>query len=328
MIEATFQNPYLTDNERWVHGFMLRGKPGNIFHVIYISDAIWGHDYRLGKGEPDIALRQEVFSGIDKTPGGKNRLRLVAIGDQGWLFINNQPQGQLDLSVLEFDRVILMLYEESAGAVTRFENFTVWKWHPSLQTIPLGPPSATNLGPITSGGLPYEPVYGPSSGVIIHEVQRPTNLFEVFRGPLVEGDLMVEATFHNPSAGEESNWNYGFLLRNSGLNKYQWIYLNSGRWVSKWRPSADDSTHTIRNSHSSLIDRTAGGKNQVRLVIIGDSVTIFINGKHAGYTTILGNADNSPVALVVDDEREGVTRFEGFTVWKWHPSLQELPDDN
>ena len=84
MIEATFQNPDLTDNERWEHGFMLRGKPGNIFHVIYISDAIWGHDYRLGKGEPDIALRQEVFSGIDKTPGGKNRLRLVAIGDQGW----------------------------------------------------------------------------------------------------------------------------------------------------------------------------------------------------------------------------------------------------
>ena len=55
---------------------------------------------------------------------------------------------------------------------------------------------------------------------------------------------------------------------------------------------------------------------------------IFINGKHAGYTTILGNADNAPITLVVNDEREGVIRFEGFTVWKWHPSLQELPDDN
>ena len=328
MIEATFLNPDLANGERWEHGFMLKGKPGNTFHVIYIlGGGAWRHSLRLGKGEPTTSIRQEVFSGIDKNSGGKNRMRLVVIGSQGWLFINNQPQGQLDLSGVEYDRADLSLWKESAGAVTRFEHFNVWKWHPSLQKLSSAP-GTPNAGPLTSSDLAYAPVYGPASGVIIHDLQRPTNRLEVFRGPLVEGDLMVEATFHNPSAGGERDWNYGFLLRQPELGMYQWIYITPGSWVSKWRPSLEDYTQTIRDRRSSLIDQTPGGTNQLRLVVIGNEVDIFINGKYAGHTTILGSADNAPITLAVNDEWEGVTRFDGFTVWEWHPSLQKLPADN
>ena len=326
MVEATFLNPDLADNERWEHGFLLRGNPANDFHMIYIrAEGSWRHQYRLGKGEPSATLRQEVFAGIDKTPGGKNRLRLVLTGDQGWLFINNQPQGQLDLSAVEFDWASLVLNTEVEGAVTNFENFTVWKWHPSLQALPKETPHSTAAG-TTTPDLPYVPVYGPASGTIIHEIQRPTNSFEIFSGPQIEGDLMVEATFNNPDSSESVDWNYGFLLRNPGGNQYHWIYLTPSRWVHKWRANEDNYTHDIRDNRSFHIDGTAGGKNTVRLVIIGDSVNIFINGEYEATSNLIGITDVAPVKLVVNDEWEGSTHFEGFTVWKWHPSLQELPE--
>ena len=326
MIEATFVNPDLDDNERWEHGILLRGNAANEFHMIYIrGNGSWTQHYRLGAGEPDATLHQEVFSGIDKTPGGKNRLRLVAIGNQGWLFINNQPQGQLDLSAVAFDRANLTLNMEFAEAVTRFENFTVWKWHPSLAALPMETTPAANVG--TPGAdLPYVPVYGPASGAIIHEIQRPSNFFELFGGPEVEEDIMVEATFRNPYSTREGSWNYGILIEHGERNAYNWIYLSPGRWIHEWRPGEDDFTQTVWDRRSTNIDVTTGGKNQLRLVVIEGSVTIFINGEYAGNTTFHRLPDAFQVSIVVNDQQEGTTRFEGFTVWKWHPSLQELPE--
>ena len=328
MIEATFVNPDLADNARWEHGILLRGDAANNFHMIYIrGDGAWRHQYRAGAGEPDTTLRQEVFSGIDKTPGGKNRLRLVAIGNQAWLFINNQPQGKLDLSAVAFDRANLTLNREFAEAVTRFEDFTVWKWHPSLAALP----TETTPGP--NGGtpgtdVPYVPVYGPVSGSIAHEIERPSNFFEMFRGPTTGGDIMVEATFHNPYSTREGSWNYGILIRHGERNAYNWIYLSPGRWIHKWRPGQDDFTQTVWDNRSTNIDVTTGGKNQLRLVVIGGSVTIFINGEYVGNTTFHRLPDAFQVGIVVNDQREGTTRFENFTVWKWHPSLQALPSEN
>ena len=52
-------------------------------------------------------------------------MRLVIVGTVGWLFINDEPQSQLDLSAVDFDRVRLHVSDETSGAITRFEDFTV-----------------------------------------------------------------------------------------------------------------------------------------------------------------------------------------------------------
>lgn len=48
-----------------------------------------------------------------------------------WLFINDEPQGRLDLSSVGFDRVRLHVTDETEGAVTRYESFTVREWDPA-----------------------------------------------------------------------------------------------------------------------------------------------------------------------------------------------------
>jgi len=88
-----------------------------------------------------------VSTAIDTTPGGRNRLRLVVVGTDGWLFINDEPQGQLDLSAVGFDRVRLHVTDETAGAVTRYENFIVREWDPALEERPVpGAASGASYG--------------------------------------------------------------------------------------------------------------------------------------------------------------------------------------
>ena len=132
VIEATFHNPDVPHGGRWRHGFLLRKSPINVFHAIRIrSDGSWEHGYRLGTGHPTPTLRREVSTAIDTTPGGSNRLRLVVVETDGWLFINDEPQGRLDFSAVGFDRVRLHVTDETQGAVTRYENFIVREWDPA-----------------------------------------------------------------------------------------------------------------------------------------------------------------------------------------------------
>ena len=114
----------------------------NIFHVIRISgDGSWEHRYRQGTGQPSATLRREVSTAIDTKTGGRNRLRLAVDGRDGWLFINDEPQGRLDLSAVAFDRVRLNVADETEGAVTRFEDFTVREWDPVEDSASEGHPA-------------------------------------------------------------------------------------------------------------------------------------------------------------------------------------------
>ena len=45
----------------------------------------------------------------------------------------SNPKRTLDLSAVDVNRARVAVANEVEGAITAFENFTVWKWHPSLQ---------------------------------------------------------------------------------------------------------------------------------------------------------------------------------------------------
>ena len=138
-------------SNRWQHGFVLRKSPANVFHVIRVSsDGLWEHAYRLGTGQPSATASQRLSTAIDITPGGRNRLRLMIVGAEGWLFINDEPQGRLDLSAVGFDRVRLHVSDETEGAVTRFENFTVRELPSAVDGR-----SASGAPPTTMGWTTY-----------------------------------------------------------------------------------------------------------------------------------------------------------------------------
>lgn len=321
MIEATFKNPYPTSKGDWNYGFLLAQRKVNFYHWMRIrSDGTWDHSYRPGPDADRVTLRQESPPSIDTTPQGKNRIRLVIIGEDGWLYINNQFQGNLSLGAVDFDRVQLVLGDEVAGQSTRFDGFAIWKWDSSLAALPVATP-------VPSAQVPYVPIYGPASGEIRHEIQKPVNLFEVFRGATIEGDKMVEATFYNPFSTSEGRWNYGIFLRNSGRGVYHWLNIDSsGRWNHSITLGEEQEFRMdARWETISHFDGTSGGKNTLRLVVIEDSVWVYINGRFHGNTNLSAIPGDGPVTLVVNDLQEGTTRFENFAIWKWHPSLQELP---
>lgn len=140
MVEVTFFNPYPRSEGSWDYGFLLRNAKSNFYYWIRIqSKGAWAHSMRLGNEERRLDLRSEVAFNVDSTPEGKNQLRVIVIGDEGWVYINGKFQGNINLSALtDVGPISLVIGDqnEKEGEATRFEDFTIWKWHSSLARLP------------------------------------------------------------------------------------------------------------------------------------------------------------------------------------------------
>jgi len=137
MVEATFFNPYPISKGSWSYGFLLRNSSFGYYHQIRVrSKGAWRHSLRLGN-EFFGDLQSQRSDSVDVTPEGKNQLQVITIGDEGWVYINGVFEGNINLGGLPepFDNFVV-LGNETEGEATRFEGFTIWKWHPSLATLP------------------------------------------------------------------------------------------------------------------------------------------------------------------------------------------------
>ena len=256
------------------------------------------------------------------------------IGSKGWVYINRKYQGSLDLSAITEGGDIEAVVNDGYEGKTRFEDFTVWRWGESLarQMPEVEASSRTTSAPPPTPD-PLAPVFGPVDGSIALEHKR--SALERYYGLTLSGDVMVEATFFNPSETQGRRWNYGILFQSAGLNLYHWIYIESAKeWTHSLRSGEDQYTISGRkDEYFHEIDNSQGGQNHLRLVVIGDTGWVFINDKYVSRIRFnLGDVPNPDrISLVVVNEGEpDGTRvfFEDFTVWKWHPSLFELPEDD
>lgn len=132
IIEARFINPYGSSLGEWSSGFLFRHPRTNEFHAIVINQTgSWFHDLRLGNADNTQDLASRYSSSISTTSSGNNLIRFIALGNEGWLFINGQYMEKLDLSGLNrTGRVSAVAgYYTGDGIVgysTRFEDFTIW----------------------------------------------------------------------------------------------------------------------------------------------------------------------------------------------------------
>ena len=82
--------------------------------------------------------RRERDTAIDISESGKNRLRLIATGNMGWVYVNDRFMGNINFDLGDIanpDRISLVIASEKDGA-TKFEDFRIWRWHPSLFDLP------------------------------------------------------------------------------------------------------------------------------------------------------------------------------------------------
>ena len=132
IIETRFVNPYSAQEGSWSSGFLIRGGTFNEFHAVVFNDSgRWYHGLRTGDAENEQQLARSTSSHISTSPSGSNHVRIIAIGGEGWLFVNGALVSKLDLrGLLEAGTVYAVGSYFSghgiAGKATKFEAFTIW----------------------------------------------------------------------------------------------------------------------------------------------------------------------------------------------------------
>ena len=132
IIVARFINPYPKQEGNWSSGFLFRSGAFDEFHAVVVHhDGWWFHRLRTGdaKSTQELAGRTSVHISTD--PSGSNHIRIIALGEEGWLFINGVYVDKLDLSGwLENGSVSAVgsyfTGDGIAGKSTRFDEFTIW----------------------------------------------------------------------------------------------------------------------------------------------------------------------------------------------------------
>lgn len=158
-VEARFFNPYPTTEGLWDYGFILRNSEPGSFHAVFIDGTgTWYHWVRTSTTAPSRNVASGPSNLINTDEQGSSHVRVIASGDNGWLFINDELVTTLDLSDLTVSGSVSAITgffsgDEIPGEATRFEGLELW----SLQGEDLNPsptPATTQgLGSIPIGGV-------------------------------------------------------------------------------------------------------------------------------------------------------------------------------
>ena len=298
LVEAQFFNPYSTSEGSWSSGFLLRNSDVNTFHaVIVTSNGNWYHYVRTGTPESEVELQSEFSVDIDTSVGGSNHLRVIALGEEGWLFINGNFVATLDLSDLSTAGDVeattgYFTGDEIAGKATVFEAFSA----KSVQ-VAYG---------LTDGSIVHDPS---DTGIPSHNTQ------------VNAADVVVEARFFNPYSTAEGTWIYGFIFRQSATNTFHTVFVRSdGDWFHILSTGSVETRQELRREPSAYINNGQSESNHLRLIAFGDGGWLFINSIFVATLDLSGLSDAGSVHAIgsyfTGDEVAGkAVVFEDFAVW-------------
>ena len=289
MVEATFVNPYSAASNSWDYGFILRQeRNGRAIHFQVTSDRRWYLAWREAAAE-----NQRVGGGtiatFDTSAGGRNHLRVVALEERGWLFVNGEFVSSLDLSAVTGAGDVAVITggftgNEVAGAVTRFENFQ---------------------------GDRFARRYGPVDGKLENEEGKVASHQSGVRAR----DLLVEAEFVNPQG---SDWSYGFLIRNPEHNHLEVIGLTDKEWwFHRTRAVGDDEYTRVADGYLSVAGVSLLSRNHLLIIAIEGAGWFFINDRLVAKLDLGHNQASGGIGVMGDffGSHQGSPSFENFNVW-------------
>ena len=290
IVEATFVNPYSAATNSWDYGFIIRdsgqGSSDLFIQAIVTSDQRWSLAWREGTNPRNQIIGGGTIPRFDTTAGGRNHLRIVAIGERGWLFANGDFVSTLDFSdvIASGDIAVITgayLGHAVAGAVTRFENFKI----SSL---------ARRYGPI-DGALEKKP-----GSIGLHN------------SSVKSRDLMVEAVFDSPPG---TAWDYGFVIRNPIRDRLEVIGVDGEGWWFHHTSSAGDLEYTRMGADH--LTHTLLDRNHLQLIAIEESGWFFVNGRLVHKLDLSHNQDSGSVRAMGDliSDHNASHSFKNFNVW-------------
>jgi hypothetical protein len=301
VVEARFFNPYSTKDGSWDYGFVFRRSILGQFDVVTVaSDGTWKHYLRIkATGESDELVDSGYLSSysvnFDTATQGSNRLKLVAVGGRGWLFVNGQHVGSLKLGASSptGDVAVVTGYfrgNQVGGAVTAFNKFTV---------------------------TAMSKRYGPKDGSLVQQ----EGLIAVYSSGVAVKNAVAEARFFNPNLASKGSWSYGFLVRSQDDNTFDAVFVRSNQnWYHLSRSGSVESSVELASSYLYGLDTTLRGSNHLLVVAVDEEGWLFVNGAFVAKLNLGvygGQGDvQASAGYFKDDEIPGnVTRFQDFTVW-------------
>ena len=293
--EATFRIPRSITGDGWAAGFVMRSDDRTRGHVVGIGHfpGHWYHSLMPEGGDGFEIVQTDFSSNIRKALNSENRVRLVAQGDRGWLFINGVYEVELDLSGLTASGTVTLYAQGDEGtASTRFAGFTV---------------------------RALRKAYGPIDGSIDHDPD--DGLIDTHRSSTSLDDGIIEARFFNPYSEQEGNWSSGFLFRRPRTNVFHAVVVDdNGRWYHHVGTGDVDSTQRSARNSSSHISTSPSGSNHIRIIALGEEGWLFINGTYVDTLDLSSHLEAGNVYAIgsyfTSDGIAGKsTRFEDFTIW-------------
>ena len=132
IMEASFRNPYSAQEGSWSSGFLFRHVGTNVFHAVLVRHSgSWYYYVRMGNAETSQRVASGDSNHIATGADDSNHIRIIALGEEGVLYVNGNYVATLDLGGLaEAGEVVAVgAYFKGggiAGRSTRFEGLTVW----------------------------------------------------------------------------------------------------------------------------------------------------------------------------------------------------------
>jgi serine/threonine protein kinase len=140
--EVRLFNPFALTVASWNYGLQFRViEEQGYYRLVLTGKKNWYLEYfDTAKSDPWSTIHEGSISNLDTQAGGSNLLRVIASGDKGWLYVNDEFISELDLSLMPegYIQVITGHFNDGEinGYSTKYQNFTVW----SIQPPPGGPP--------------------------------------------------------------------------------------------------------------------------------------------------------------------------------------------
>ena len=290
MVETTFVNPYSAASNKWDYGFIFRREhTGPAIHFVVTSDRRWYLVWRETSTAEDQRVGGGTISTFDTGAGGRNHLRVVAIKERGWLFVNSEFVSALDLSDVTGPGDVAVITggftgNQVAGAVTQFENFR-------------GDRLTRRYGP-ADGKLEKEP-----GSIATHGSRVRTR------------DLVVEAEFVNPQG---SDWDYGFIIRNPELNHLDVIGLTDKAWWFHYALDvSDDEYAKVADGYLSAAGISLLSRNHLLIIAIEGAGWFFVNDQMVAKLDLGHNQVSGRISAMGNFFRshQGSLSFENFNVW-------------
>ena len=294
-LEATFVNPYPAETHSWDYGFMFRDSrdlfsgDGAVYMLAVTSDGRWVLNLREGSGAGSQRAGGGTLREFDDGAGGRNHLRVVAIGERGWLFVNDEFVASLDLSSHTARGDVAILTGAFAGnvvvgAVTRFEGFA---------------------------GTRLNKRYGPAAGKL---EKKPGYIAEHGSGAWTR-DLVAEAEFVRPPGDE---WDCGFIIRNPEDGRLEAIGITGDElWFHDTRKPADDDYVSVAHGWLRESGASLRNRNVLTVIAMGERGWFFVNGRLAARLDLAHNRHRGDVSVMGDYflDHRATPGFENFNVW-------------